>query len=157
MRFMISISILLYLNLGDVGSGIQLPILHLVLLLAPRMKSLGVILDVSFSAESQVTTTARWPFYHLCLIRQLVSYLASHNLATMSHMSHNTSSLDHCNSLYMGLHLNLIQKLNLVQNVAVCMPTALSLQVRIKPVLGQSFWLTIEYWIHFKDMVGAYL
>lgn len=57
------------------------------------------------------------------------------------------------NSLYEGLHLNLIQKLQLAQNVVACMLLTMSLQVCIQPVLCQLNWLPIVWWICFKIMV----
>lgn len=46
--------------------------------------------------EAQVTAAAKLAFYHLQLIRELVSYLASHDLATVIYATV-TSRLDYCN------------------------------------------------------------
>lgn len=61
--------------------------------------------------------------YHVRLIRQLTLYLAPWNLATVTHTMI-TSRMDFCNSLYVGLPLNLICKLQLVQNAAECLVIA---------------------------------
>lgn len=71
----------LYLSHGSLGSGIQLPILDgAPLVLAPRVGSLGMILDASLSLEVQISTAARSTFYHLWLIRHLIPYLTSQDL-----------------------------------------------------------------------------
>lgn len=68
------------------------------------------ILGASLSMEAQVTEVAASAFYHFRLIRQLVSYLSTNDLATVI-QAIVTTRLDYCNSLYMDLLLGLIQKL----------------------------------------------
>ncbi|XP_015262539.1 PREDICTED: radial spoke head protein 3 homolog [Gekko japonicus] len=58
--------------------------------------------------------------------------------------------LDYCSSLCVGLPLNLLRKLQLVQNVAVQVLTAKSVQRHIRPVLCDLHWLPIEFRICFK-------
>lgn len=61
-----------------------------------------------------------------------------------------TSKLDYCNSLFVGLPLDLIWKFQLVQNAAACMLTKSPLPMHIQSVLCQLQWLPIVYWIHVK-------
>lgn len=76
--------------------------------------------------EAQVAVNARTAFYQLRLVKQLVPYVVSHDLATVIHAMI-SSRLDYHNSLYIVLPLNLIQKLQLVQMVAACVLTTLPL------------------------------
>lgn len=92
---------------------------------------------------------ARSAFHYLWLVRQLVPYLNFQDLAPVTHAMV-TSRLHYCNSLYMGLSLNLNQKLQQVQNVAVHMLTALSVQMNSQTVLQQFQWLPTECLIRFQ-------
>lgn len=77
---------ILCLSCSGVDSGILLPALDSApLMSAPTVKSLGLILDASFSMKAQVTDVARLAFYHVWLVKQLVPYLSSHNLAIVIH------------------------------------------------------------------------
>lgn len=98
-----------------------------------EVSSLGVALDTSLSMEAQVTMTARIAFYHLRLVKLLVPYLDSHDLAIMIHAMI-TSKLHYCNPLYVGSPLNPIWKLQLVQNAVDCVLTVSPLQTHIQPV-----------------------
>lgn len=69
------------------------------LTLAAAMRSLGVLLETSLSMEAQVPIVAILAFYHFWLVRQLVSYLSSCDLATVIHAGF-TCSFDYYNLLY---------------------------------------------------------
>ena len=83
----------------------------------PSVKSLGVILDSCLSMEVQVANVTQVAFFHLHQARLLAPYLSKSDLATVIHAMV-TSRLDYCSSLYAGLPLNLLRKLQLVQNAA---------------------------------------
>ena len=76
----------------------------------------------------------------------------SQDLATVTHAMV-TSRLDYCNSLYAGLPLGLIRKLQLVQNAVARVLTGISYQSHITPVLRQLHWLPVEFRIRFKVLV----
>lgn len=69
---------------------------------------------MSQNTEGQVSSVDRVAFYHLWLLRQMVPYLTPQDLAIVTHAMH------YCNSLFIGLPLNLTQKLQLVQNMIAC-------------------------------------
>ena len=76
-----------------------------------------MILDSTLSMEAQVTNAARLAFFHLRQACQLAPYLSAPDLAMVIHATV-TSRLDFCNSLYAGLPLNLLRKLQSFQNEA---------------------------------------
>ena len=67
--------------------------------------------------DIQVANTAHLAFFDLCQARKLAPYLSASDPATVIRATV-TSRLDFCNSLYAGLPLNLLRKLQLVQNTA---------------------------------------
>ena len=79
--------------------------------------SLGVHLDPTLTMETQVASVVRTAFFHLWRIAWLRPYLDTGALTTLVHALV-ISRLDHCNALYVGLPLRLMQKLEVVQNVA---------------------------------------
>lgn len=101
----------------DSEVGYQLPTLDDELLtLTLAVKSLDVILETSFSVDSQITNVARLTFFYLLQVRQLVPFLSLSELATVICGSV-TSVLNYCNVLCAGLSLKLIRKLQLDENV----------------------------------------
>lgn len=57
-------------------------------------------------------------FYHLRLVRQLLPYLSTHDLATVID-SMATSRIDYCNLLYTGQLLSLMKELKLVKKCSI--------------------------------------
>ena len=93
-----------------------------------------------------------WCFFHLYQAWQLAPYLSTSDLATVIHATV-TSRLDFCNSLYTELPLNLLRKLQLVQNAAAWVLTGTQWRAHITPVLAQLHWLQIGDRIRFKVLV----
>ena len=86
--------------------------------------------------EAQITKVVRQAFYHLRQAKLLAPYLTSDNLATVIHATV-TTRLDYCNSLYAGLPLALIRKLQLIQNAAAWALTKTLWRTHMRPVLQQ--------------------
>lgn len=131
----------LHLSHRSSSSGIQLPTFNV----SSGVKYLEVILDNTLSMETRVSVTARSAFYHLQLIRQMVSYLTSWNLGKLSHAMV-TSRLNYYNSLWVGLLLGLIWKLQLGQDVVAWLETALSSWLCIQYQLYQLLISDLRYW-----------
>ena len=74
------------------------------------------------------------------------------DLATVIHATV-TSRLDYCNSLYAGIPLNLLRRLQLVQSAAARVLTGTRWRAHITPVLSQLHWLQIGDRIRFKVLV----
>ena len=96
-----------------------------------------------------MANVTRVAFFHLRQARLLAPYLSAPDLATVIHAMV-TSRLDYCNSLYAGLPLNLLRKLQLVQNAAARVLTGTQWRAHITPVLSQLHWLQIGDRIRFK-------
>ena len=71
---------------------------------------------------ARIDATARSPYYQLQLIHQMRPFLESEDLKVVVHALV-TSRLDFCNALYIGLPLCLVQKHQLVQNMAARLVT----------------------------------
>ena len=61
--------------------------------------------------------------------------------------------MDYCNALYVGLHLKLLRKLELVQNVAARLLSGAA----PTPLLRELHWLPIHYRARFKVLVLVYI
>ena len=81
-----------------------------------EVRSLGVLLDPMLTMESQVASAVRPAHFHLRRIAQLRPYLDTEALTTLVHALV-ISRVDYCNSLYVGLPLRLMRRLQMVQNV----------------------------------------
>ena len=67
-----------------------------------------------------------------------------------------TSRLDFCNSLYAGLTLNLLWKLQLIQNAATRVLTGTQRRAHMTPVLSQLHWLQVGDRIRFNVLVSTF-
>lgn len=77
------------------------------------VRNLGVVLDSSLKLDKQVAAVVKTSFYQLRHISKAMPYLRHNDLEKLIHALV-TSILDYCNSLYLGLQLSLIQRLQLV-------------------------------------------
>ncbi|KAF7240633.1 putative RNA-directed DNA polymerase from transposon BS [Varanus komodoensis] len=135
--------------------GFDLVLNGATLPLRDKVRSLGVLLDPELSLEAQVTAVARTAFLQLRLINQLRPYLEYDCLATVTHALV-TSRLDFCNALYVGLPLETVRTLQLVQNRAARLLTGTGRYAHMTPVLHQLHWLPIEARAQFKVLIMTY-
>ena len=105
--------------------------------------------------ETQVVSVVHYTYFHLWRIVQLCPYLDGGALTTLVHALV-ISRLDHCNALYMGLPLRLMQKLQMVQNVVARLLTGTRKYQHISPTLAALHWLPIHFCIHFKVLMMTY-
>ena len=84
---------------------------------------------------TQVVSVVRSAYFHLWQIAQLRPYLDVGSLTTLVHVLV-ISRLDHCNALYMGLPLRLMQKLQMVQNAAATFLSGVRKHQHITPTLA---------------------
>ncbi len=82
-----------------------------------RIKNLGVILDSSFKLDKQIRSVEKNSFFQLRLLAKVKPYLHQKDFERVIH-AFDTSHLDCCNSLYMGIEQSALNRLQLVQNAA---------------------------------------
>ncbi|XP_053100645.1 uncharacterized protein LOC128322765 [Hemicordylus capensis] len=130
-----------------------LPVLDGVALpLKEQVCSLGVLLDLALLLEAQVEVVARGAFAWLRLARQLRPFLEKADLATETHALV-TSQLDYCDTLFVGLPLKNIWKLQLVQNAAARVLSGAAWWEHITPILKELHWLPVCFRVQFKVLV----
>uniref|UniRef100_A0A669CP39 Reverse transcriptase domain-containing protein n=1 Tax=Oreochromis niloticus TaxID=8128 RepID=A0A669CP39_ORENI len=123
--------------------------------LTDAVRNLGVIMDSSFKLDKQVSSVVKSSFHQLRLISKAKSYIPYKDLEKLIH-AFITTRLDYCNSLYMGLQLSLLQRLQLVQNAAARLLTGSRKYDSITPVLANLHWLPIKFRIDFKVLLFTY-
>ena len=101
------------------------------------------IRDRVLTMETQVASVVRSAYFHLWWIAQLQPYLDGGALTTLVHALV-ISRLDHCNALYVGLPLRLMQKLQMVQNAAASLLSGVRKHQHISPTLAALHWLPIS-------------
>ena len=94
-------------------------------------------------------------FYALNNIRKIRKYLDSHSTERLIH-DFISSRIDNCNSLYSGLPVAEIEKLQRVQNAAARLLTGLKRTEHITPTLQNLHWLPVEQRIKFKTALLVY-
>ena len=81
------------------------------------IKNLGVKLDCELTLQSQISDVCRISYYRLRRINKIRKYLTEHGVKSLV-QALVTGRMDYCNSLYFGLPLKYISKLQLVQNAS---------------------------------------
>ncbi len=80
-----------------------------------HVKNLGVIFDSELCLEKQISSVVKNSYYQLRIIPRLKSSLYFQDLEIVIH-AFITSSLEYCNSLYVGLPQSSLSRLQMVQN-----------------------------------------
>ena len=83
--------------------------------ISDSVKSLGVLLDSTLSAENFISQTAKSCYYQLRRISSVRKYLST-EAALKLVTSLILSRLDYCNSLLSGRHVSSVQSLRRLQN-----------------------------------------
>ena len=118
--------------------------------LKTQVHSLGVLLNSALSLDTEVSAVARSAFAQLKLVRQLCPFLEMLDLATVTHALV-TSQLDCCNTLYVGLPLKSVRKLQLVQRAAARLLTRAGYREHTTPLLKQLHWLPVCFWAQIQS------
>uniref|UniRef100_A0A8C6Y4J2 Reverse transcriptase domain-containing protein n=1 Tax=Naja naja TaxID=35670 RepID=A0A8C6Y4J2_NAJNA len=120
-----------------------------------RAWNLGVLLDIWLRLEEQVGAVARGPLPSSALFVKLRPFLDRDALRTVTHALV-TSRLNYCNTLYLGLPLHTIRRLQLVQNAAARVVMGVSRFSHITPLLRGLHWLLAALQVRFKVLVLTY-
>ena len=117
---------------------------------SPSVRNLGVILDEDLNFSKHISSICKSSYHS---IRQLRQIRPSLDLCSSIALSNSLVScrLDYCNSLYSGLPLSSIHRLQLVQNsLARVIYPSLSRRDHITPILHRLHWLPVHARIKFK-------
>ena len=117
--------------------------------------NLGVIFDSGLSMKDHITDVSRKSFYHLRNISSISKFLTLDAAKTVI-QALVCSRLDINNSLYYGLPVTQIQRLQRVQNAAARLVLQWKKFDHITPGLRELHWLPVRYRIRFKILVLTY-
>ncbi len=117
--------------------------------LSAHAKNLGVIMDPSLSLSSHITSTCKAANFHLYRLSRIRKYLTPEALKTAVRALI-SSKLDYCNSLFIGLPLAQITRLQNIINSAARLISGVKKFDHITPTLKELHWLPIERRIEFK-------
>ncbi len=123
--------------------------------LSMQAKNLGVVLDSSLSLGSHITSTCKAANFHLYRLSRIRKYLTPDALKTAIHALI-SSKLDYCNSLYIGLPMSQISRLQNIINSAAQLISGVRKFEHITPTLKELHWLPIERHIEFKILCMTY-
>ena len=128
------------LNHVQIGDDVIRPCEH--------ARNVGVGFDQYFDFSEHVKMTSKIAFFRICGIAKIRRHLSHDTSKTIVH-AYITSRLDYCNALYYGLPKYLVDRLQLVQNSATRLVTALRNHDHITPILRRLHWLPVRYRIIF--------
>lgn len=115
-------------------------------------KNVGVFYDSELNFAKHVNTVVKTSFYHIRLIAKIKPMLSPRNLETVIH-AFISSRLYYCNSFYLGISQSVVNRLQLVQNVAARLVTGRRKRDRITPILASLQWVPVTYRVDFKFLI----
>ena len=123
-----------------------------VIKFSKQARNLGVGFDQYLDFKGHVKITCKSAF---CSIAKIRRYLSQSTTEAIVH-AYITSRLDYCNALLYGLPKYLINRLQLLQNLAAHLVTLTRRQEHITPILRSLHWLPVHYRIVFKILLLNY-
>lgn len=118
-------------------------------------RNLGFRLDTEMSCKSQINHVSSICFWKMKALRRFLHFLPMDCRKTIVHAVI-TSQLDYANSLYLGLPVSLLGKLQTIQNAAARLIRNIPLRHHITPHLRTLHWLPVKRRIEFKVLTLAY-
>ena len=118
-------------------------------------KHIGVLFDSNLSLSDHISSITKSCLFHvrdLRRLRPILDHTTARNIATA--LIH--SKLDYCNSLFLNLPANQLDRLQLVLNSAARAVTKTPKFRHITPIVKSLHWLTITERIHFKILSITY-
>jgi len=115
-----------------------------------HVRNLGVTFDADLSFNNHISFLSSSCFFYIRLLRQIRSSLDSHSTMLLANALV-ASKLDNCNSLFYGLPLSSINRIQRIQNclARVVVPST-KRSHHITPILKQLHWLPIKQRITYK-------
>ena len=122
---------------------------------ADRVRSLGLLFDVTMTMEPQIANCIKSSVFHLRNIQRIKKYLNLQALKSVVH-AFVTSRLDMYNATLLGLPQRQVYRLQKIQNVAARLISGASRFTHISPVLMDLHWLPVKQRVNFKLLVLTY-
>ena len=119
------------------------------------VKNLGFHLDSSLTFVSQVKKLKTSLFLKMRNIAKMKRFLNKDQIVMLTHAII-LSSLDYCNSLYIGCSKSTIKQLQLIQNRACRLIFGLKKRASVQDKLKELHWLRVEERIKFKVLLLVY-
>ena len=125
-------------------------------MLQPKTQStLGVTLDRNMTLERQVINTCKSIYMNIRKIRRIRPYLTDYAVRTLVQTTV-TVRLDYCNSLYNGLTVGTMKKLQIAQNAAARLISGTMRHEHISGILRELHWLSATKRCQYKFLVLTY-
>ena len=102
--------------------------------------------------RKHITNICRSVNIHIRKINSIRRYLSNTAVRTLV-QSIVISRLDYCNSICIGLPMNRLRRLQLVQNSAARVISQTKRYTSITPILNELHWLPINKWCQFKILL----
>lgn len=115
-------------------------------------KELDFILDNGLKLNKQINSVVSSSFYHLQRLAKVKPFQSRKSYEIEMH-AFDSSWLDYCSSLYHGLHVSSINRLQLVQNVAARLLMGSHKWSLHHTYLSSLHWLPIHYRIEFQILL----
>ena len=115
----------------------------------------GVLFDQHMNMETLVAGIRKASYFHIRNIKSLNSMFTHDALISLVNASI-TSRLDYCNSLLLGLSDKLVERLQLIQNIAARIITGYRKYDHIISIFKELHWLSVIKRIKFKTLVITY-
>ena len=119
------------------------------------VKILGVTLDRNMTLERQVINTCKSIYMNIRKIRRIRPYLTDYAVRTLVQTTV-TVRLDYCNSLYNGLTVGTMKKLQIAQNAAARLISGTMRHEHISGILRELHWLPATKRCQYKLLVLTY-
>ncbi len=113
---------------------------------------LGVIFDSDLNLQRQITNTCKSAYSNIRRINFIRPYLTDSAVRTLV-QALVISRLDYCNSIYAGLPLKDIHRMQLAHNSAARVISRTSRRTHITPVLTALHWLPIKKRCQYKILI----
>lgn len=101
----------------------------------PTVKNLGVIMDRDFKLDKQINSVIKYSFFQLRLLPKVKSVVSFSDFERVI-LAFNSTRLDYCNALYVGVSQASLSHLQLVQNAAARLLTGKCKREHMSPVLA---------------------
>ena len=117
-----------------------------------KARNLGIYFDCKLSMKHHINHLCKVVYLELRRIGQMSSYLSVASIKTLV-SSFVLSRLDYCNSLFVNLPIETINRLQRLQNQAARITLRKPLREHVTPMLIQLHWLPVKARIEYKTAV----